>query len=676
MRPAKKVIDTLAKAKWRSSGIEDKTADRLGLEELSPEETKEAINYAAEVRTLKLPYFDLQGARTEFFRLRYLEQLPGFGGLVEKPQRYVQPKALNEPYLAPILDKSWAEIAKDPEVSLAITEGELKAAVGCQAGVPTIGLGGVDVWRAQKVGVPLLPMLGEFEWKNRLVVIVYDSDAHVNPNVVRAQNQLARELTAHGAVPSIASLAPRADGSKQGLDDFLLGSRDPKSAYLALLEEALPVEEAAALWELNEEVAYVHNPGVVVVRDTGRLIRPGDFISHAYANRHYALSVTDKTGTHLKSKPLAPRWVEWEHRAELREMEYLPGAERYADGAYNTWPGWACEPKKGDVACWTGLLNYLFKSQAKERQWFEQWCAYPFQHPGEKLYTSVLVWGLVHGTGKSFVAYMLGMIYGNNFVEIKNKDLKGNFNGWAARRQFVYGDEITGGDRATHRIDADWLKGLITQPRININAKYTPEYTLPDRINYYFTSNHPDAFFIEGDDRRFFVHEVVGPPASRPFYEACDAWVKSPEGGPALFHHLLTLDLTGFNPREHAPFTRAKQDMIEGGRSDLGEWCAMLRVDPTMQLMSLGERAGKECEVWNAKQLLRAYDPDGRSKINVVIMGRELKRAGVAQLGVVRTSVGAQRLYAVRRWDHWSKRGGAEVAAHWEQFFGEGTKKF
>jgi hypothetical protein len=28
-------------------------------------------------------------------------------------------------------------------------------------------------------------------------------------------------------------------------------------------------------------------------------------------------------------------------------------------------------------------------------------------------------------------------------------------------------------------------------------------------VNYYLTSNHADALFLEDEDRRFFVHEVM-----------------------------------------------------------------------------------------------------------------------------------------------------------------------
>lgn len=141
----------LAQAKWRSSGISDKAAQRLKLSALSEGEAEALGSNFYPVRSLLFPYFDLNGKRTKFYRVRYLETLPGFQGQVKKPQRYAQPTGtLNEVYLPPLLD--WSRTAPNTDRMVLITEGELKAAAGCAAGYATVGLGGVDVWRATKIG--------------------------------------------------------------------------------------------------------------------------------------------------------------------------------------------------------------------------------------------------------------------------------------------------------------------------------------------------------------------------------------------------------------------------------------------------------------------------------------------------------------------------------------------
>jgi len=663
----------LARQRWEGSGLTDEQAKKLKLTPLEVDQTAALGPEFAPARSLKIPYFDFEGNTTSFYRIRYLEKLPGFAGLVAKPQRYVQPKgSLNEVYLPPLLPVAWGQIARDTNTAIWITEGEFKAAAACAEGIACIGLGGVDVWRSTKRGITLLPGLQAVEWKQRKIYICFDSDAATNERVIQAQRWLASKLIELGAIPTIVSLPAGEGGAKVGLDDYLLKHTVDDLGRLAADSPGYP--EANALWAMNEEVIYVADPGFVYVRGTGQRIAPVSFKDHAYANRHYVELTQTQNGIVAKKKPLAPRWLGWEHRFQLDGITFAPGKERIHGGRLNTWRGWGVEPVEGDVQPWLWLLGFIFKGEEEAREWFERWCAYPLQHPGTKLFTSSVFWGSVHGTGKTLLAYSLMKIYGKNAVEIKNKDLKAGFNEWAENRQLVYGDEITGGER---RADADYIKGLITQHEMRINAKYVPTYTLPDCINYIFTSNHPDALFVEDTDRRFFVHEVTGTPAERHFYEAYDRWLKG--SGPAhLFHRLLNLDLSTFNPRAEAMQTLSKINMIEDARSDIGSWVAGLRMDVERSLRHLGERAAKSCALFTATQLHFAYDPEGRTRTTINGMARELRRQGFRQTnrGIpVRGKTGLNKLYAVRDSEYWCEQEGKACADHFDSFFGTGSVK-
>lgn len=687
--PKNNPIIELARKKWKASGLSDDHSRTLGLRPLEGTDTyslmkEEGAKDPVAVGSVMLPYFDLKGKQTDFYRLRFLEKLPGFAGIVQKPQRYWQPpRTLNEVYLPPLLPSSWEDIAKDPHVTIYITEGEFKAAAACSAGLACVGLGGVDVWRSSKRGVDLLPALAAIDWKNRNVVIVYDSDAATNPNVVRAQRQLAHEMISRGALPAVASLPPAKDGSKQGLDDYLV-AHGP-DALIKLLQDSPFFPEADALWGLNEEVLYVRDPGVIVELRTGLRFQPTRFVQDAYSDRHY-VETTQGKGNNLivKKRPLARRWMEWEHRFKVERMTYAPGQQKIFDGVYNAWPGWAVEPKRGDIAPWKWLLGFLFKSDPDQQEWFEKWCAYPIQNPGAKMYTATMLWGREKGTGKSLVFYALQGIYGTNSIEINNKDLKSGFNGWAKNRQFVHMSEISGTEA---RVDADWLKNQITQSLVRINEKYLPEYVVPDCINYGGTSNHPDSLFIEDEDRRYFVHEVVGAPANRDLYEMCHKWLhgNGPPGSyegvgaSVLFDYLLKLDLKGFNPREHAPMTKAKKAMMLNGKSDLAMWCVQLKEDPATILAPLGEKAAGSCDLFTPSLVLRAYDIDGSSKVKPIGMARELVRAGFRQMnGVspIRTKAGLVRVYAIRNHDKWVNASPKQMADHFDKFFGPDSGKW
>lgn len=675
----------LAQEKWESSGLNNDHARKLRFQPLTGEEVQALHPKFHPVPSLKIPYFDLAGKETGFYRIRYLGRLPGFAGTVEKPQKYAQaPGTINEVYLPPLLERSWKEIAKDVKTPIVITEGELKAAAGCSIGLAVVGLGGVEVWRSARRGIALLSPLDEFEFKDRDCTIVFDSDASHNPTVAAAQRRLAAFLVHRGARVAIASIPARAEAAaggdqrgggpaqlaKVGLDDLLVGSGP--GAVLAVIESAIPYEEGSALWGMNEEFLYVNDPGLVIERDNGRTMEPSKFAAHHYSNRFFLEQVTTKTGgITFKKKALARHWLDWEHRAEARRLVYEPGKGRLLpDGSWNTWQGWGVEPRKGDVSPWLWLLDFLFKGDPAARQWFERWCAYPLQHPGVKLYSSCLLWSVKHGMGKGLVEYMLASIYGRNSIEIDSQALRGSFNAWAARRQFVIGNEITAGEA---RLDKDKLKGMITRRDITINEKYMPEYTIRDCVNYIFDSNSPDALFVEDNDRRYFVREVIGDPADQAFYDRCDSFLKG-EGPSYLFDHLLKLDLGDFRPLGHAHVTADKRAMIINGKSDLAYWVAMLRDDPKTMLKPLGEKAADGCDLFTTSQLLRCYDPENTKRVTAPGMGRELQRAGFHQMNTntpVWTTAGALRLYAVRNITKWMAASATDLRRHFERFFGE-----
>lgn len=637
--------------KLEGSCLTEKDAALLGMTACGPGDVK---GLPAMEQGFLIPYFDAAGKKTSFWRYRYTaDTRKGFAKLLKnkKPLRYAQAKdTLNEIYLPPFI--KWQRILDDPSVAIVITEGELKAACATKHGFPTIGLGGVWNFKSTAARAALLPQLEDVKWENRKVFIAYDSDAASNPQVCHAENSFARELTKRGAEPYIVRLTPSLDGSKRGLDDIIF--EVGKAEVSALLAEATAWRAAQELFALNEEVVYVRDPGVILRIANSQRIAPRAFVDHAYSTRVYYEEVVTEKGTKLVEKMAAREWLRWPVRAEVAAVTYAPGDQRItAKNEYNIWAGWGVEPEEGPVDLWTRLLDHLFGADVAARNWFEKWCAYPIQNPGTKMYSSAVIWGLRHGTGKSLIGYTLGKIYGKNFSEITDRNLHESHNEWAENKQFIMGDEITGGDK---RGTADRMKGMITQQRLRLNPKYIPSYEVPDCINYYFTSNHPDSFFVEDDDRRFFIHEVLAGPLPREFYDKYDEEYKRGNLCERVFAHLLGLDLGDFNPRGFAHVTESKQDMIEGGRSDIGTWVAMLREDPDTVLRM--DRVVLPYDLWRAEELLDLYDPEKRGRVTANGMARELRRAGFRRPAgtlSVPTRDGRVRLWAVRNADKYIK---------------------
>lgn len=671
----------LAVAKLESSGLTWADAKLLGI---TVHDSAADINEIfPPVPGIKFTYFDpLTFQPAEFangwgpyYRVRRLDSPPKESGFAKQAEnsgkkkkftRFFQEESSGVMAYFPT-NIPWEDIINDPGQPIIITEGELKAAKTCKEGFPTIGLGGVHSYQSAKSGLIFLPQLERIVWVKRTVFIIYDSDSKTNVGIVRALNNLADVLATRGAKPYVVFLPDVSEAGKTGLDDYFL-THSAKDFEDLLEDTAKPLTLVIPLWNLSEKLVYVREPGVVLVRDTGQKLSPSSFKEHAYSAETFSEQIVLPGGkVSLKPASAAAAWLKWPLRTEVQHLTYSPGDPHLMDEkgvpCWNTWKGWGVEPVKGSVKPFLELLDHLFTgAQPSAKEWFIKWLAYPIKYPGIKLFTAACIHGVKHGTGKSLVGYSLKRIYGENFTELNQKDLYAGFNEWAENKQFVMGDDVTGTDK---RHDADILKKFITQEELRINIKHVQSFVVPDCINYYFTANQPTTFFLEDDDRRFFIHEVVVGPLSEAWYMDYRLWLET-EGSQAIFHYLKNeVDVDDFNPAAPAMKTEAKSRMIADVRSDLGAWVAHLLSTPE-DLLRVGNIELKQ-DIFTNKELLQLYDPDNRTGTTANGLGRELRRVGVPLAcdgKTVRGPNGVDRYYIIKNRDKWVGAQPAVVAKH------------
>ena len=680
----------LGLAQLEESGLTEKDAKELKIEFLEAVKVPRLHPSYKRLCSLKRNYLDCKGKPLKdwpkappFYRIRYLEEEQGFNQLaVGRAPRYVQ-----EPNTAPVAyypaNQYWDDIVDDPDQPVIITEGEFKAAKACKEGFPTIGLGGVYNWRANKLGITWLESLNAIKWLRRNVYICFDSDYRTNPMVCAALKHLADELVRHGSFVYLLNLPQLPGLDKVGLDDFLVNAGPTAvSQFEDLLAHAEPLGLTAPLFMFNEKYAYIRDPGLLINTRSKFKVSAAAFKDHLESGSQYQECVLRNDGS-VSYKPVAaaPVWLKWPLRREVLKLTYAPGDDDFVTDTknnllFNIWPGWGVEPKKGKPKLFLDLIDHLFKgAEPGAKEWFLCWCAYPLQNPGAKMFSSAVLHGIKHGTGKSLVGYTLGKIYGKNFTEINQMDLHNGFNEWAEAKQLVMGDDVTGSNK---RAEADFLKKIITQREIRINPKYIPSYVVPDCINYFFTANGPDSFFLEDDDRRFFIHEVEVGPLTDEFYTKYDKWLHEDDCGAEVFHYLLNMDLKNFNPSAAAFKTSARARMINNLQSDLASWVRLLQDNPD-QILKVGKLKIKK-DLFQSKELLQLYDPDGHTGTTANGLARELSRAGFKQVyngRPIKTDDDQQGRYiAVRNCEHWAKQTGrTNIVKHLNAFIEGLTKR-
>ena len=227
----------------------------------------------------------------------------------------------------------------------------------------------------------------------------------------------------------------------------------------------------------------------------------------------------------------------------------------------NLWGGWPTEPKSGDCKLLLETLAHMCsgeRNSAALYEWVLRWLAYPIQHPGAKMKSTIVVHG-PQGTGKNLFFESVMDIYGRYGRILDQDALVDKHNDWASRKLFLIADEVVA---QAHRFEVkNKLKTLITGNWIRINPKHIAAYDEANHVNLVFLSNETMPVVLEEDDRR---HCVIWTPEKKPpeFYKALLAEIEN--GGVAALHdYLLHIDLADFSPGTMPPDTEAKRDLIE-----------------------------------------------------------------------------------------------------------------
>lgn len=235
-------------AELRGSGLSWATIERFAFRtEADPKVINDLLRRKDGAKLglcLLLPYFKLDGAMVAGY-VRAKPDFPPIGkGENAKPAKYLAPaKSSIHTYFPPAPTDALLDVAQP----IAITEGEKKTAAIWQLGIPVVGLTGVECWskrrprdtdgRAQGPR-QLLDDLARVPWRGRIVYLVFDSDVAANRDVSRAETSLARALVALGAAVKLVRIPPRSDGTKLGIDDYLIQQPDPASSLHTLLGQA------------------------------------------------------------------------------------------------------------------------------------------------------------------------------------------------------------------------------------------------------------------------------------------------------------------------------------------------------------------------------------------------------------------------------------------------------
>ena len=276
---------------------------------------------------------------------------------------------------------------------------------------------------------------------------------------------------------------------------------------------------------------------------------------------HMLVALSDMRDACL-TREIHRAWAEHPDRMMVRPTEVgFDPAGTDPSVRCNLWAGWPTRAKAGTCDYLVDLLRHMCAEDSRPEElfnWVLKWIAYPIQHPGAKMKTTLVIHG-PQGTGKNMFFEAVMAIYGQYGRVIDQSAIEDKFNDWASRKLWLIADEVVA--RSDLYPVKNKLKAFITGEWIRINPKNMSAYDERNHVNMVFLSNEAMPVVLEDDDRR---HAVIWTPTKlSPDYYAGTLREIEAGGVAALHHFLLHLDLGDFNEGTLPPMTDAKRELID-----------------------------------------------------------------------------------------------------------------
>lgn len=541
-----------------------------------------------------IPYRDRGGKLTEYWAARFVEkagprEVSFADGVAPLPKAYQPHGESVRGYLCPLND--WISISNGSTIFIA--ESCIKAIAIGQCRKYAIGLSGVSCGAPKGVLIPEISEL-PVKAKNLKFCIVFDSDTLSNPDVSAAMSHLAEKIYEKFKVRTTWLPLPHGDDEKkQGFDDFFVKDHIQAIHFLDGIGEEIPgTELQMKIVDMNSEVCIVMEGSVVVKLDSGNVMHPADFKVN-YAN--WTAALPGKTRVSV-----AECWLKSEIRNEVIRMEYMPESEERiclnSDEVriYNTYHGMGCEEKEGDTTFFHEYLAFAIPrfdlitqqevsvGEETGREYFieehlrDQW-AWILQNPGKKLNTILILFG-DEGTGKSMIMRPFKRMFGDNYAQISNSEIREKYTGSYGNKMLIHIDELKKGRGDAEDLVSQRIRMLVTEEDMQNRLMHKDHFKSRNCANLVITSNDADCLRINDGDRRTFVVRMnYG-------YEHFIEYVEQNNygGAEALMHELRRkIFHKMFNPyQSRAWLTPWKKDLINYSKDWLEAKIAELWEDP------------------------------------------------------------------------------------------------
>lgn len=242
----------------------------------------------------------------------------------------------------------------------------------------------------------------------------------------------------------------------------------------------------------------------------------------------------------------------------------------------NTYIPATIDAKEGDLTRWFDWINRILPNKGDQKMLFD-YLAHCVKFPGHKMQYSILIQS-AEGIGKTIFKEVMANALGDMYVySPKAPELVksgSTFNAWQRGKLMILVDEIKIDER---RELIEILKPMITDARIEVQAKGVDQEMEDNAANWLFFSNFKDAIPVHLNGRRYAIFfsalqssaDILNAGMDGAYFNGLWHWLRNEGGLQAITHWLLTYPIERGQIPVRAPETSSQAEAIAITRSPL-----------------------------------------------------------------------------------------------------------
>jgi hypothetical protein len=315
-------------------------------------------------------------------------------------------------------------------------------------------------------------------------------------------------------------------------------------------------------------------------------------------------------------------------RRTFDRMVFEANASRVMPSDYNMWNGFAFTPKKGDWSLMHAMIEEsIADGDFESYLWIIRFCAWCIQNPTERASVCLAMLSEKQGAGKGLLGRTMCKLFGAHAQHMyRQNSVTARFNAQLAQCAMLFEDES---DFAGDKGAASMMKGLITEPSIDIERKGVDVFTLPNCLKIIKATNRKWIAPVESEDRRYAIFHTSEKWANDqeyfgPIYQQLEG--DDGAGYRAMLYDLMHRKLDGWKPSDEIPNTVARGEQKAMTLPDEDKWLlgylksGLLpytdrkwpnRMNSQIKFYSDAKRFSKELSHWGSARLSQHLDKWG-----------------------------------------------------------------